>query len=1132
MVSVSLQPDSGNTLGFKVSYLVWCTGGSYLGKYLQMTTMGAGSRNCPTRYTFMSSKKITEMYCRISRTNWNHVPNLNLRRIFILLIGVWILARPCLASEPSSYTVEFRHSEIFISESQILVDAPLVATGFGDLSFEVIGEIVGGSAIEGTDFQSTPDPQRRVQFGRIDDNPPIRLGVMEGVRWITDDLPDVTKTITLELVEVRFNPRHPHDRVALGGRRKVTIHVIDDDGGVNEISGLEDSSYSPAGFPTNVKMDSENILWARNAKIPSVFSMTESGNLNREFESFHFEDRSPDEPPRRVVIQNLYPRPEGIYVCGTFTHFRGEPVGRIVRLKKDGHLDPAFRLESSPGDFSFRLAFDDTFIYAIGLFQSELSAKPLRRFYLDGSVDSSYRPDSSGPIIVHDPEPGYLSDISIGPNGSLLVAGFFSEFDGERRTGVVRLTESGHLDKAFRFFPQQSNTEIIEVYRVAISESENIFVCGERLVNRGFNGIEKLNENGTTDHSWFTNYPWDSGVVPFFVHDGFVYAGLRRYSVQDGSLDRTFPARKLGRPLTVTPDSNDRLNVFGRRIYTKPTAVPPSTVSFARSEYYAVETDGKMVVQLVRNFSGIPCEVQLQITNRSATEGLDYTVAKKSVVFPERKSRVPVEITVSSDNLVEEIENFEMQIIGVSYGEIGAGRSAQFYIADHPSKEVYTALDEEFRSKSWFPQLIDQAPGGNVWITKNEVVKILTNEGKLIKTIVLDFSPQTVTAVDHMSVIVGDGNHIVRMDNSGAIEREFETSVRSLRGISIDNHDRIYAHGESLLRFTYNGLVDPAFDSIPPIFRSDSIFPPDIHAIAVQPDGKIVIAGEFDAIGGVVRQGIARLDADGALDLSFRSSIRARGWGKSQISIDPAGRIILGFIGGKPLVRLNQDGSLDDSFDSSLFKSGNDLHFMGDGKFLISGVVFPDSERKQIAFGSTNGLEIPFSNSPLGSDGPTTLSIFGRSGDSGLFIVDQSGKLKRLLLPNSVGAQYDLWRNTSQFGNILSDRDSGAPKSDVDGDGVANVFEFVAGTSPINPGDYPLSRLTSVPPNSWKLSLEPFLRQNANPKWLRLLQSNDLQRWVQVGVSGDRLRFVGNRLEISLGKRGVNQEFWRITVNN
>src|SRR5215510_14756762 len=46
-----------------------------------------------------------------------------------------------------------------------------------------------------------------------------------------------------------------------------------------------------------------------------------------------------------------------------------------------------------------------------------------------------------------------------------------------------------------------------------------------------------------------------------------------------------------------------------------------------------------------------------------------------------------------------------------------------------------------------------------------------------------------------------------------------------------------------------------------------------VYATAVQPDGKIIIAGDFSSVLGVPRGNIARLNADGTLDMGFDPSV-------------------------------------------------------------------------------------------------------------------------------------------------------------------------------------------------------------------------------------------------------------------
>ena len=103
----------------------------------------------------------------------------------------------------------------------------------------------------------------------------------------------------------------------------------------------------------------------------------------------------------------------------------------------------------------------------------------------------------------------------------------------------------------------------------------------------------------------------------------------------------------------------------------------------------------------------------------------------------------------------------------------------------------------------------------------------------------------------------------------------------------------------------------------------DSAFDPNasgnVYAIALQPDGKILVGGTFAAIGGQARNNIARLEAiSGAAD----------GWNPDAsgdvyaIALQPDGKIIVGGgftnIGGQPrnrIARLDTTTGTADSFN-------------------------------------------------------------------------------------------------------------------------------------------------------------------------------------------------------------------------
>jgi Domain of unknown function (DUF5122) beta-propeller len=64
-----------------------------------------------------------------------------------------------------------------------------------------------------------------------------------------------------------------------------------------------------------------------------------------------------------------------------------------------------------------------------------------------------------------------------------------------------------------------------------------------------------------------------------------------------------------------------------------------------------------------------------------------------------------------------------------------------------------------------------------------------------------------------------------------------------------------------------------------------------VSAIAVQPDGKVVIGGIFTSVQGVTRHSIARLNADGLLDTGFDPNADDRVF---TISVQPDGKILAG----------------------------------------------------------------------------------------------------------------------------------------------------------------------------------------------------------------------------------------------
>src|SRR5581483_9479247 len=132
-----------------------------------------------------------------------------------------------------------------------------------------------------------------------------------------------------------------------------------------------------------------------------------------------------------------------------------------------------------------------------------------------------------------------------------------------------------------------------------------------------------------------------------------------------------------------------------------------------------------------------------------------------------------------------------------------------------------------------------------------------------------------------------------------------------------------------------------------------------MRAMAVQPDGKIVIAGVYEIFGTGDRRLFAlRLNADGSVDTSFGAggkvlSAVACDNTMADLLIEADGKIVIAASGGTPfgaclLMRLNANGSPDATFGTSGMVTttfgGSNARYAAlatttDGKYLLAGSV-------------------------------------------------------------------------------------------------------------------------------------------------------------------------------------------------
>src|SRR5262249_21623983 len=148
----------------------------------------------------------------------------------------------------------------------------------------------------------------------------------------------------------------------------------------------------------------------------------------------------------------------------------------------------------------------------------------------------------------------------------------------------------------------------------------------------------------------------------------------------------------------------------------------------------------------------------------------------------------------------------------------------------------------------------------------------------------------------------------------------------------------------TLTRFNPNGTLDTSFTT------ASSASGTMVHALAIQPDGQILVGGTFTTLGGVLRTNLARLSTNGIVDTTFNpaprglSGLRLSVAGVQCLALQPDGKILLGgtFISvtGQTrdnIARLNADGSIDPGFNPSANSNVVSLVIQADGKILVGG---------------------------------------------------------------------------------------------------------------------------------------------------------------------------------------------------
>lgn len=190
---------------------------------------------------------------------------------------------------------------------------------------------------------------------------------------------------------------------------------------------------------------------------------------------------------------------------------------------------------------------------------------------------------------------------------------------------------------------------------------------------------------------------------------------------------------------------------------------------------------------------------------------------------------------------------------------------------------------------------------------------------------------------------------------------ELQTDGKILVGGNFSGYDGYIRN--DIVRINSDGTIDPNFDP----GSGSSLSLKSVNDMAIQSDGKILVAGSFSAFNGFNYSGLVRLNTDGSLDNSFVPQTGIYQFSFNSIDIQSDGKIIacgdFAYIGttNVRIVRFNTDGTIDTSFNPNSDGSATSINkvvIQPDGKVLIAGgfsTFSGDQNREAIVRVDING---------------------------------------------------------------------------------------------------------------------------------------------------------------------------------
>jgi uncharacterized delta-60 repeat protein len=652
-----------------------------------------------------------------------------------------------------------------------------------------------------------------------------------------------------------------------------------------------------------------------------------------------------------------------ILAGGAFTAYRGVAVTRIVRLNPDFSIDASFAATvGANNNVNCLVEQPDGKIIAGGAFTlyNGVSRSRINRLTASGSNDATFTPGTGANSTI--------SAIALQPDGKILIGGAFTSYNGTAINRIARLNTNGTIDTSFHVGTGAAAT----VNTIALQADGKILIGGTFTSYNGStaNRIIRLNTDGSADAT-FTPGTAASSTVNFIKvqTDGQILISGAFATYNGTSRSRIA-----------------RLNTDG----TLETAFNPGTGANSTVNCIAIQADGKLIIS--GNFTTFNGTSRVRIARLTAMGALDATFnpgtgADASIVACVIQPDSMI-VTGGNFTLYSGSPSLHINRIGITGAldlvtSVTGANNIVYSTALQPDGKILVGGTFLFYNNTSCNRLtrvntdgsID--PGFNAGAGANNVVFsfVLQPDGKIITG--GSFTSISGAARNRIArLLPTGGNDASFVPGTGANNIIYSTALQSDGSILIGGAFTSYA-GTSIARIarlTSSGTLDATFN---PGTGANS----NVYVIKVQPDGKILVGGSFTTFNGVTQNRLVRLDASGAVDPTFTVGTGFSSGYVRDIIVQPDGKILVcgqftSYNGTsmRHLLRLNANGTLDNTFatGTNLATSAyvQSMSLQADGKVIAVGsfTAYGGTTRNNIARLNADGTLDASVNTSLGAN--------------------------------------------------------------------------------------------------------------------------------------------------------------------